>query len=321
MSVNKERNIWLDGIMGVAVGDALGLPAQFLERDELRDDPVTEMYPSDIYRQPAGAWSDDTSMTIAMLDSIKTLGKINKEDVMKRFVRWLCYDEYTPTGETFDEGNTCASAILKYNKNHDIENCGKTGEHANGNGSLMRTLPVCLFYAKKMNKYSGVIHEAIKDIHELSALTHNHKRACMACGLYFFCVYEIIYGTGTLKERLQNGLDKGFEYYGKDIANLVEMSHYGRLKDLSEFENVPEDKIKSSGYVVDTLEAAIWSLITTESFEDAIIKAVNLGDDSDTVAAVAGGLAGLYYGYDAIPKRWLDKLIKREWLEEMCDEA
>ena len=318
MSANKERNIWLDGIMGVAVGDALGLPAQFLGRNVLRKKPVTEMLPSDIYLQPAGAWSDDTSMTIAMLDSIKTLGKIDKEDVMKRFVRWLCLNEYTPTEEAFDEGNTCASAIQKYIKEKDIENCGKTGEHANGNGSLMRTLPVCLFYAEKFNKDNTVLDEAIKDIHELSALTHNHKRACMACGLYFFCVYEIIYGNGTLKERLQNGLSKGFEYYGNDIANLVELSHYGRLKDLSEFENVPEDKIKSSGYVVDTIEAAIWSIITTESYEDAIIKAVNLGDDSDTVAAVAGGLAGLYYGYDAIPKRWLDVLIKREWLEEMC---
>ena len=198
------------------------------------------------------------------------------------------------------------------------ETCGKTGEHANGNGSLMRTLPVCLYYAEKVRENASALPDAIADIHKLSALTHNHLRACMACELYFFCVYEIIYGEGVLGERLQKGLDKGFAYYEADIANRVELSYYGRLRDLKEFKSLPENKIKSSRYVVDSLEASVWSLLTTDSYKQCMIAAVNLGDDSDTTAAIAGGLAGLYYGYDAIPDRWLSKLQKREYLESFC---
>ena len=318
MEMACNRNIWLDGLMGLAVGDALGLPAQFLERNVLKEKPVTEMLPSDLYRMPAGAWSDDTSMAIAMLDSIRTLGYVDPEDVMKRFVRWLWFDEYTPTGETFDEGNTCSAAIKRYMEEQNTETCGKTGEHANGNGSLMRTLPVCLYYAEKVRENASALPDAIVDIHKLSALTHNHLRACMACGLYFFCVYEIIYGEGVLGDRLQKGLDKGFAYYEADIANRVELSYYGRLRDLKEFKSLPENKIKSSGYVVDSLEASIWSLLNTDNYEQCMVVAVNLGDDSDTTAAIAGGVAGLYYGYESIPERWLAVLQRREWLEEMC---
>jgi len=143
-----------------------------------------------------------------------------------------------------------------------VDICGKTGERANGNGSLMRTLPVCLYYAEKTQTGEATVGQAIRDIHKISALTHNHLRACMTCGLYFFCVREMIFGEGSLNERLQRGMDQGFAYYEKDIANL--------------------------------------------------------GDDTDTVGAIAGGLAGLYYGYDAIPEEWREALIKREWIEEMC---
>ena len=312
------KNIWIDGIIGLAVADALGSPGQFKSREELRRNPITEMVYCDIYDKPAGAWTDDTSMTLCMLDSIRTLGRVDAEDIMDAFVDWMYENRYTPTGEAFDEGNTCVYAVERYRKIHGVDTCGKTGEHANGNGSLMRTLPVCLYYAEKTQAGEATVEQAIRDIHKLSALTHNHLHACMACGLYFFCVREMIYGEGGLNERLQRGMDQGFAYYEKDIANLVELSHYGRLRDLSEFAKLPDAKIKSSGYVVAALEAAIWSLLTTGSYRDCILRAVNLGDDTDTVGAIAGGLAGLYYGYDAIPEEWRKALIKREWIEEMC---
>ncbi len=313
-----KNNNWINGIIGLAVADALGSPGQFLSRDELRKNPITEMVYCDIYDKPAGAWTDDTSMTLCMLDSIRTLGEVDAEDIMDAFVDWMFEDCYTPTGEAFDEGNTCVYAIERYRNTHDVDTCGKTGERANGNGSLMRTLPVCLYYAEKTQTGEATVEQAVRDIHKLSALTHNHIRACMACGLYFFSVREMIYGEGSLNERLQRGMDQGFAYYGKNIANLVELAHYGRLRDLSEFAKLPDAKIKSSGYVVAALEAAIWSLITTGSYRNCILRAVNLGDDTDTVGAIAGGLAGLYYGYDAIPEEWRDALIKREWIEEMC---
>lgn len=309
-------------MIGVAVGDALGLSAQFVDREELRESPVTEMEGDEIYGMPAGSWSDDTSMAIAILDSIRTLGQIDCRDIMDRFVQWLFHDAYTPTGETFDEGNTCSMAIAKYLEEGDVLTCGRTGEYANGNGSLMRTMPVCLFGVERVEEGIATVDQVIHEIHEVSALTHHHLRAEIGCGLYFFLVQAILKNQEndekTLPEVLQEGLDAGFAYYSRDIRNLVELAHYGRLRDLGAFADVPEEEIKSSGYVVATLEAAVWCLLGTKDFRDCLVKAVNLGDDADTVGAVAGGFAGLYYGYDEIPEAWLSTLQKREYLEELC---
>ena len=244
------RNYYLDGVMGVAVGDALGLPVQFMDRREIANDPVKEMRRCDLFWSPAGTWSDDTAMTVAMLDSIRKLGHIDAEDIMKNFIKWLNDAEYTACDRTIDVGNTCFEGIKRYEKEHDIKTCGKTGEHANGNGSLMRTIPICIFYAEKVHTGKAKVEEAIEQIHTVSALTHKHIRACMACGLYFFCTMSIMYGEGTLIERLQKGMDEGFKFYGADEENNFELTHYGQFMELTEFRDFPEDMIKSTGYVV-----------------------------------------------------------------------
>ena len=310
-----DKNIWLDGIMGVVVGDALGCPVQFLMRDELKARGlVTGMEGHGTYDMPVGTWTDDSSMTLAALDSIRELGVLDLEDVMTRFIDWYEDGDYTPFGEAFDIGNTCSSAIEIYKLERDPLSCGLFTEHSNGNGSLMRILPVCLYaYDRKLPD-----DEAISVIHKASALTHAHLRSKIACGLYYFCVKAVLDASGNLSDRLQAGLDEGFAFYEEDLSNRVELSYYGRLRDLSELSAVPESGIKSSGYVVDSLEAAIWSLITTDTFADALLKAVNLADDSDTIAAIAAGLAGLYYGYESIPKEWLEVIQKREWIEDLC---
>ena len=316
--MEKGKNIWLDGIMGIIIGDALGCPVQFMERDELKERGlVTEMEGHGTYDMPVGTWTDDGSMTIATLDSINALGKIDLEDIMTSFVDWYEDGEYTPFGEPFDIGNTCSFAIEAYEKDHDLLTCGRTSDRSNGNGSLMRIIPVCLYaYEKGLTD-----DDAIKYVHAVSGLTHNHARSKMACGLYYFCVCAVLEGDGNLRDRLQNGMDQGFAYYEKDIANRVELSYYGRLRDLSEFADKEESEIKSTGYVVDSLEAAIWSLINTDSFKECELKAVNLADDSDTIGAIAGGLAGLYYGYESMPEEWLSVIQRREWIEEMCSKA
>ena len=313
-----KNNKWLDAVMGVATGDALGLPVQFMSRSAIAKNPVTDMKKGSSYFGPAGTWSDDTSMTMAMLDSIKKLGRVDVQDIMERFVDWLFNAKYCSVGEPIDVGAACYEGVKRYHRNRDIHTCGKTGERANGNGSLMRNIPISLFYAEKVRSGEVTVDETIRDIHAVSALTHNHLRACMACGLDFFLVYAVLYEDGSLAERLQKGIDAGFKYYGADPANHREMTYYGNLMYISELAEFPESEIRSSGYVVDTFEAAIWSLVTTDNYRDAMLKAVNLGDDTDTIAAIAGGLAGLYYGYESIPEEWLSELVKREWLEEMC---
>lgn len=312
------RNIWLEGIMGVVVGGALGMPVQFIDRETLKKRLVKTMEGHGTYDMPVGTWSDDSSMTLATLISIQEKQGIDYDDIMERFLDWELRGEYIPYGQAFDQGITCTEAIYAYKRNKDYRTCGKTGEWANGNGALMRIMPVCLFAYEKVVSGEWDTKQAVEHIHQISALTHNHLRSQIACGMYYFMVKSIFEMEDTLIERLQAGVDAARKFYQEDIANYVELSHYGRLFALKEFQRCPEEAIKSSGYVVDTLEAVVWSLITTTSLEEALLKAVNLGSDTDTVGAIAGGLATLFYGYEAIPKEWLEVIVKREWIEGLC---
>ena len=323
-----KRNIWLDGVMGVVTGDALGCPVQFLSRSEIAQRPkgkVTGMEGYGTYNMPEGTWTDDGSMTLATLSSIIGRGEVDPEDIMTQFVRWEYEGEYTPFGEAFDEGNTCSTAIFNFHKYGDVKTCGCSTENSNGNGSLMRILPACLYYCMKQE--TGLTDEEMIDgIHEVSALTHGHLRSMICCGVYCFMVKKIVEGLKKeekpeLIDLLQAGMDEALKLYGKDEKNREELALLGRLYDLYAFRVVPEDKIRSTGYVLDTIEAAVWCLITTDSFSECLLKAVNLGDDTDTVGAVAGGLAGLYYGCDGIPGEWLSVIRRREWIEELCDRS
>ena len=337
-----KKNIWFDGIMGLVVGDALGCPVQFLSREKIRKRGlVTGMEGYGTYNMPEGTWTDDSSMALAAMDSIIHRKGIDPEDIMKRFMRWKFEGAYTPFGEAFDQGMTCTEAIYSFRDSEDYRTCGKTGEYANGNGALMRILPVCLYYIDKNHMESSgqgmsgrgtevcsdynktnsesKDREAVQGIHLVSGLTHNHLRSQMACGLYYFMAKEILQGNGdSLKECLQRGMDAGLDFYRQDAKNHREIAHYRRLVDLNQFAGLPDDQIRSSGYVVDSLEAAVWCLLATDTFADCLLKAVNLGLDTDTVAAIAGGLAGLYYGYESIPADWLAVIQKRDYVEEMC---
>ena len=308
------KNIWLNGIMGVVVGDALGCPVQFMDREELKAGPVTDMEGYGTFDMPEGTWTDDSSLTLAFLTSIREKQTIDLEDIMYRFADWLENGKYTPYGHSFDIGNATMRSIIRYLKDRDITTCGGRTERDNGNGSLMRIMPACIYaYEKNLED-----EEAIQIIHDVAGLTHNHLRGKIACGLYYFCVKAILNEDGELTDRIQKGIDQGVQHYGENTACAKELSFYSRLFSLDEFAKLPEDEIKSSGYVVDTIEAAIWALVTTGSFKEAELKAVNLADDADTVGAIAGGLAGLYYGYENIPADWLEVIKRREWIEDLC---
>lgn len=315
----SERNIWLDGIMGVVVGDALGLPVQFSWREERVKDPVSDMIGFKTFDLPAGSWSDDSSLTLAALSSINELGQVNSEDIMNRFLEWYDDGAYTPFGYAYDIGCTCEEAICRYDETKNYKTCGCIGERSNGNGSLMRIMPVCLYAYEKVKDGQMEKEQAVELVHEVSALTHAHLRSKMACGIYYFMVKNVLDKEGSLIVRLQAGIDEAVSYYHKEIGNLVQMAYYHRLMHLDEFKDVPVDRIESSGYVVDSIEAAIWCLLNTDNLKDCLLKAVNLGRDTDTIAAIAGGIAGLYYGYGAIPESWLEKIQKREWIEGMCN--
>ena len=317
--MTENTNIWLNGIMGVVVGDALGCPVQFESRDEVARHPVTGMRGYGTFNLPEGSWTDDSSLTIALLESIRRVGEIDLDDIMGNFMKWLYDGEFTPYGESYDIGRGTMQAINRYKKNRKAKKCGGDEEWNNGNGSLMRIMPACLYCSVMESSGMYSDRDAIDVIHSVGGLTHAHIRSNIACGLYFFMAKYILFREGSLQERIQEGLTQGFAFYESYLADKENLHYYDRLKDLEAFKSLPADKIKSTGYVVDALEAAVWSLITTDSFDQALLKAVNLGDDTDTVGAIAGGLAGLYYGYDSIPEDWLSAIKRREWIEEMCE--
>ena len=134
----------------------------------------------------------------------------------------------------------------------------------------------------------------------------------------FFCVRELAERRGTISELLQKAVDMAFSFYEKEVTSSAELIHFERIRAVDSLKGIPEGQIKSGGYVIESIEAALWCLLNTSSYEECVLKAVNLGHDTDTTAAIAGGLAGIYYGYDAIPEAWKHDIIRRQWIEDMC---
>lgn len=278
-------------IMGLVVGDALGVPYEFRQRDTFKAEGMTGY---GTHNQPAGTWSDDSSMTLATLGSLVHCGEIKPGDIMERFAHWLEYRAYTARGEVFDIGGTTHSAILRYLAGVPLHKCGSTDEHSNGNGALMRILPLAF------------VPHTLNELHTVAGLTHAHEISRHACQYY-----------AAIAKALLNGLSKAriFEIV-QEIGLPQPFDRLGKLIELS------RDEIKSSGYVVDTLEAALWCLLKTDNYRDCVLTAVNLGDDTDTVAAVAGGLAGILYGVGGekgIPEEWIEQVAKHEEIKQLCE--
>ncbi|MDY5099386.1 ADP-ribosylglycohydrolase family protein [Clostridium sp.] len=299
-------------ILGLAIGDALGVPVEFQYREDLKLNPVVDMRAYGTHNQPAGTWSDDTSMTLCLLHSLSS--GINYQDIMKKFVLWKNEGYYTPYGETFDIGCATSEAISRYEGGIECLECGGKREYDNGNGSLMRILPMT-FYIIKEYGYQCDESTIVKLVHNVSALTHGHIRSKIACVIYTMIAMGLAQGK-SIDDSVSIGVHRAFEYYRRNKVDEIEK--YSRIED-KKFKFLKEEEIKSSGYVVDTLEAAIWCLLNTNNYSNCVLKAVNLGEDTDTVAAVAGGLAGIAYGAEDIPREWLKKLAKGDYIEEICD--
>lgn len=297
----------IDSIIGHAIGDAMGVPTEFCVREYLLNNPVKEMIGSDKTGQPAGSWSDDTSMEICTIDSFIENGYFNHSDIMTKWLEWINEAKYTANNDTFDVGRTCLRAIRNFSKGIEPLDCGIDGEQSNGNGSLMRILPVALYsYYKKLDE-----KEIIKLTNEISALTHKHDISKLGCYIY---VRYIMY---LLEEK-----DK-FEAY--DLIKKIDYSSYSELA-ISKYDRILKGNIKehniteilSTGYVVDTLECALWIFLNSKSYRETIIATTNIGNDTDTIGAIAGSMAGIYYGYNDIPDTWLDKLMRKDYLIDLA---
>lgn len=300
-----------DSLYGFVVGDAMGVPIEFKDREMLMKDPVKSMLGHGTYNVPEGTWSDDTSMTLATMDSIIKNGKtLDYNDMADRFCNWLNNAEYTATNEMFDVGNATKAALLKYQENKiDAIECGGKELSSNGNGSLMRMLPVA-FYCYNENLNDEEILNVVKNV---SSITHAHERSVMGCYIY---VRYFMY--------LLDGKEK-FEAYDMikqlDYSMFSEEARgvYSRILE-EDISKLKLDDVRSTGYVVYTLESVFWVILNNNTYNESIIKAINLGEDTDTVGAITGSLAGLIYGYDSINDEWLIKLKNKEYLDKIIFE-
>ena len=296
-------------LFGVAIGDSLGVPVEFSPREKLLQDPITDMTGYGTYNLPPGTWSDDSSLTFCLAESL--CSGYDTDHMGELFVKWYYQDYWTSTGHVFDIGIVTRNALYKIKNGTKAELAGGREENDNGNGSLMRILPL-VFAIKDLP-----IEERFERTKQVSSITHGHIRAVMACFYYLEFARQLIEGKSKfdIYEDLQTTLPSFFNNTGIESA---EIAHFDRLFKAN-IATLSELEIRSGGYVIEAIEASIWCLLTTENYKEAVLKAVNLGHDTDTTAAVTGGIAGLLYGFDEIPKDWVKKIAKRDEIEELAE--
>ncbi len=309
-----KSNRALDALLGVAIGDAIGVPYEFSSRDEMQDNPATDMIGHGTYNQPKGTWSDDSSMTFCLAESL--IGGYDLEDISKKFIRWIDEAYWTAHDKVFDIGITTSIAISRLEKIIEENNLDELKrqkyygvERDNGNGSLMRIIPL-LFYIKEMP-----INEQFEIVWEVSALTHRHIRAAMSCMIYLKLAEKLLEG--------KNKNDAYTEMRGEivDLWSKIEFAeeervHFERIIQ-NDIRDTNIDDLKSGGYVIEVLESSIWFFLNENSYKETILSIINLGHDTDTSAAISGGLAGLYYEQKGMPKSWVTSIARLNDIVEL----
>lgn len=300
-----------DILLGTAIGDALGLPVQFLEREVVAKNPITTMEGLDQFNIPAGTWSDNTSLSFCLAESLCNGYDLN--DIINKFTKWMYEDYWTPANETFDINYINYFAIVNLRNNGSPHVAGIDNKRGNRDGSLMRILPL-VPYILNMEEEGR-----FRIIGEVSSLTHRHPRSILAC--IALCEFAIQYiNLQSVEEAYQTMQQTILQLLKRDMF-IEEDIPFKRLVGLSyeEFKAIELKDIHSTEYVIDTLEASLWCIFNTTSYKDAVLKAVNLGDDANTVGAITGGLAGIIYGYDTIPPEWLEVLAKKDDIIELAN--
>jgi ADP-ribosylglycohydrolase len=306
----SRRDRILGGLWGSVVGDALGVPVEFKERQEIECNPVTDMRGHGTHNQPAGTWSDDSSLLLCSVDSL-TRHEFDLQDMGKRFLAWYREEIWTPHGRVFDIGVTTANALSRIAMGVRAEVAGSDDQFSNGNGSLMRIIPVSLRFASRPTR------ELLERVHRASAITHRHARSQTACGFFSLLVRALL-EERPVKEAFAQALRDFREFYEGDPYWAAELDYFQLLL-AGDLERRPVGEIDSSGYVIHTLTASAWCLLTTSDYRECVLKAVNLGGDTDTTGSVAGGLAGVVYGVQAIPAEWIAGLARRDDLNELFE--
>lgn len=301
------RKSSISALIGLAVGDAIGVPVEFKNREYLSKNPIKDMIGYGTYNQPLGTWSDDSSLTFCLAESL--CNGYNLVDIAQKMVSWYYDAIWTPYDNVFDVGILTSKEIIRLKKLLEKGSFNKLllrendqNESTNGNGSLMRILPLAFLLKEK------TIQEKYRFVKEVSSLTHSHIRSIMACLIYISYACQLLKGKNkfTAYDDMKTEINSFFDELH---ININEITLFNRIlkNNISDFSL---ESINSSGYVLDTLEASFWSILKHDDFQSTVLSAVNMGEDTDTTGAVTGGLAGIIYGLDNIPKKWVNNLAK-----------
>lgn len=292
-------------VLGHAVGDALGVPVEGAPRWWLDENPVTDMTGGGYHGQAPGFFSDDTSLMLCLIEAMTPLPDLDR--LARSFIDWLDRGYWTPQDRAFGIGATVYGAVNRLRQGAAPLEAGGAFEMSNGNGSLMRILPMALLRDVPDEELAPMAGD-------VSAVTHRHPRSQIACGLFALAGRRLLAGLEP-KAALNQVAELAPELYA---PYADELTHFDRALSPGLGE-LHRKEIASDGYVVHTLESALWCLLTHDDFASAVLGAVNLGADTDTTAAVTGGLAGLVYGRESIPPDWLDVLARRDDISRLVD--
>jgi ADP-ribosyl-[dinitrogen reductase] hydrolase len=284
-------------LLGLAAGDAVGTTLEFKPRGSFA--PITDMIGGGPFGLQPGQWTDDTSMALCLAVSLIERCGFDPDDQMQRYVRWWRDGYLSSTGKCFDIGHTTADALHRYQHTGDPM-AGSDDPHSAGNGCLMRLAPIPMAYCADLEVAERYAAES-------SRTTHGAAECLDACRLFARILVRAL--EGQPKDAVLLGDAVTFE----GSRQIVAIAR-------GEYRDKPESALRGSGYVVESLEAALWAFATTESFADAILRSANLGDDADTTAAICGQVAGAYYGEIGIPAHWLEKLAMRETITGLADQ-
>ncbi|TQV87990.1 ADP-ribosylglycohydrolase family protein [Aliikangiella coralliicola] len=281
-------------LIGLAVGDAVGTTLEFKRKGTF--EPISDMVGGGPFNLNAGEWTDDTSMALCLAQSLIRQQSFNPEDQMNRYCNWYRLGYMSSTGTCFDIGYTVSSALREYENNGNPFS-GSTHKMSAGNGSLMRLAPIPIFYH---NNFDDAIHYA----GESSRTTHGAAECIESCQLFTAMILRAF----SSQDKRKILIESGFKPYEPKVINLANGS----------FLTKSYEELTGSGYVIESLESALWCFYHSNSFEEAILLAANIGNDADTTAAICGQIAGAYYGLDGIPQHWKSRLALYDEIDEMA---
>ena len=307
MNISQDEKEKIEScIYGFIIGDAMGIPSEFERRNDLLNNPITDMVGFGAHSVPPGSWGEDTSLTLATMSSITRNEKIDYDDIMLGYTKWYREGRYSSYKRAFGVSNTCNISIRNYYKKGITPlECGLSKESDNDNSSLKRILPLALYCYYK-NIPDTEITNLVK---EYSSLTNRHEISFIGCFIFIKYINFLLQGDNQLAAY------KKIKKLDLSIYSKEAVQNYKSILE-DDIYKIKFEDLNSSNHIIDTLECVFWMSINSKKFTHAIIGSINLGGDTNTIGALTGAISGIVFGNESIPLKWLNKLQRKDYIDE-----